>query len=126
MELSVFLAKLFGIYMLILAALMLFRREQFKSIVNEILDSEALLAFSGILNLLAGLAIVIGHPVWELSWRGLITVLGYLTLFRGIAWLAFPVQIHAFAKSFQQNGYWISLFITLILGLYLSYEGFLA
>ena len=52
MELSLFLAKLFGIYMLVIAALMLLRKNQFISVANEIISSASVLtSLAGVINL---------------------------------------------------------------------------
>lgn len=125
MELSLFLAKLIGIYMLIVAVIMLFRKNIFESVINEMVSSPGLLAFAGIINLVIGLAIAIGHPIYELSWRGLITLIGYLSIIKGIMRLAFPEQDRMIIKSvMRRSGYWIVFAIVVILGLFLTYNGF--
>tara|TARA_B100000809_G_C15054522_1_gene500202 strand:- start:987 stop:1139 length:153 start_codon:yes stop_codon:yes gene_type:complete len=50
MELSIFLAKLFGIYML-------------AQVIEEFFDNRALMFVSGLLALVVGIAIAIGHSV---------------------------------------------------------------
>ena len=70
MELSLFLAKLLGLYFLIIAADLLFRRHQLEATVAEVFASRALLAFSGSISVLLGLALVIAHPVYEANWSG--------------------------------------------------------
>jgi len=124
MELSIFLAKLLGLYMLIMAADLLIRRRELEGAVKDFASSKGLLVFSGSISLLLGLAIVIAHPIWESSWRGLITLLGYLILFRGIMRVAFPSRIQKKIVSVFHKRYWIIFTILLVLGLYLTYSGF--
>ncbi len=125
MELSIFLAKLLGLYMLIIAAIMLFRKNTFQFAIHEMISSIGLIIFIGILNLIVGLAIVLGHSVWEWNWRGLITLLGYLSLIKGVSRIAFPQEEIKMAKSVMQGwGYWVVWGITLVLGIFLTYKGF--
>lgn len=124
MELSIFLAKYLGLYFLIVGALWILRRSQFEAIVQDIFSKPGLSGLSGILALLFGLAIAIAHPVWELNWRGLITVLAYLSIVKGILRVAFLKQTDQFALKFLKKGYWISIAILLVLGVVLTYYGF--
>ena len=52
MGLSIFLAKFLGIYMLIVAAICLLRRNELENVTREIFNSKGLLALSGSLSLL--------------------------------------------------------------------------
>lgn len=126
MELSIFLAKLIGLFLLIVAADLLLRRHELEGAVEDFASSKGLLIFSGSISLLLGLAIVIAHQVYEWNWRGLITLLGYLMIVRGAARFAFPTGIQKRIVSFFHRGYWFILIILLILGIYLTYSGFTA
>ncbi len=124
MVLSIFLAKLLGLYLLIVAADLLLRRRELEGAVKDFASSKGLLVFSGSISLLLGLAIVIAHPIWESSWRGLITLIGYLILLRGIARIAFPTSIQKRIVSFFKRRYWTIFSVLLVLGIYLAYSGF--
>lgn len=124
MELSIFLAKVIGLYMLIVAAIFLFRGNSIKETLNEMTQSKGLLAFSGALALLTGLAIVIGHPVYEWSWRVVITLLGYLAIFQGITRLAFTNEMKSFVSIVMHRYLWVVILVLFLLGAFLCYAGF--
>ena len=125
MELSYFLAKFFGVYFLIFALLWILRQEQIKEVAKEIFSKPAMLAVTGIISLMLGVAIAVSHSIWEANWRGVITLLGYLMILKGILRLGFPKKDKALADSMLKGtGYWVSFLIVLILGLYLTYIGF--
>lgn len=126
MELSIFLAKLLGLYFLIMAADMLIRRRELESAVRDFASSKGLLVFTGSVSLLLGLAIVIAHPIFESNLQGLITLLGYLLILRGILRIAFPTRIQKRIVSFFHRRYWLIFIIFVILGAYLTYSGFSA
>lgn len=124
MELSIFLAKLFGIYMLILGAICVLRKNDFELSVKEFFASRGLLAITGMLNILIGLAIAIGHPIYEFSWRGLITLFGYLGIVKGVMRLSFPAQEQQISTGILEKGYWILVLVLFVFGIYLTYHGF--
>jgi hypothetical protein len=123
MEVSLFLAKLLGIYLLIIAVVAIANKRQVMIFIKDILSSPGLLAVLGIFNILLGLAIVIIHPIWEWNWRGLITLFGYLSIIKGIVRFGFPNLCRLDLKTFEK-GYWIIWPLLLILGVYLTYAGF--
>ena len=124
MELSIYLAKLIGIYLLIVAADMLLRRHEIKGAVKDFASSKGLVVFSGSISLLLGLAIVIAQPIYEASLQGVITLFGYLLILRGVWRIAFPTRIQKRLVSCFQQGYWLIFLILAALGAYLTYYGF--
>jgi hypothetical protein len=124
MELSIFLAKFLGLYTLIVSAVMLFRRNHLEAVAKEIFASRALLVLAGSIDLLLGLAIVIAHPIWQFDWRGLITLLGAIGIFKGIMRFAYPEQVQRIAAGAMRYGYWPIFVVALIIGLILTYYGF--
>lgn len=124
MELSIYLAKLIGLFLLIIACIALFRKKGLLFIYEDVFTSPGLLTFAGVISLGLGLAITIGHPIWKLNWQGLITVMGYLIILQGIVRLSCP----GFAKRTMYticSRYCNSMLILLfLLGIYLTYHGF--
>lgn len=124
MGLSIFFAKFLGIYMLIIAAIWLTRKEQFETGVRDIISSKGMLALTGAIHIIIGLIIAISHPIWTLDWKGLITLIGYLSLLQGILRLSFPVQAKINILKSLDKGYWVWMAIVVVLGLFLTYNGF--
>ena len=126
MGLSIFLAKLIGVYLLIATADMLLRKEKFEDALEDYASSKGLLFFSGSLSLLFGLGIVFGHPIYQINWRGLITLIGYLLVLRGLARIAAPVFIQGRLVKWFIQGYWFICGVLLVLGFFLAYKGFIS
>jgi hypothetical protein len=124
MELSMFLAKLLGLYMLIIAAELLLRRRELQAAFKDFGSSKGLIVFSGTISLLMGLAITIGHPVYEMTYEGLITFLGYVLILRGVWRITFPTRVQKKCAHCLQKGYWVIFLVLLIVGLYLTNAGF--
>lgn len=124
MILSTFLAKLLGLYFIILALLWFFRQKEFTSTWREFAASKGLLAVSAEFSIVFGLIIAIDHTIWEWSWQGLVTVIGYLLILRGIVRLGFPSYAQKMCTKMLRERAWPFFLIMLVLGAYLAYCGF--
>jgi hypothetical protein len=56
----------------------------FRSILQDLMRSQALLYLAGFLGLLAGLALVLTHNVWVLDWQLIITLIGWVAIVRAV------------------------------------------
>jgi hypothetical protein len=125
MELSIFLSKFVGIYMLIIATIWLVRKKQFEAGVRSIISSNGLFSLTGAIHLIVGLTMAISHSLWELNWRGLITLLAYVAIFQGVFRLAFPEQAKQSTLQSLEKGYWIWLLFLFVVGIILTFNGFI-
>ena len=82
---TVFLARLFGLYCIIMAAAMLAQPEAFVTTVNAFVANAPLVLTAGVFTLFGGLALVLLHNYWSGGARTvIITLLGWLTLIKAI------------------------------------------
>jgi hypothetical protein len=128
MTLALFLAKLMGIYMLIVFLLMTARKEAMIQGIKGLIENPVLFMFSGSLNLLGGLAIIFAPSLWVWGWPLIIVLLGLLMIIRGICQFGFTSLVLKQVNTLITNeNYWKWSQITvLILGLILSFLGFVA
>jgi ribose/xylose/arabinose/galactoside ABC-type transport system permease subunit len=126
MDLTHFLARLLGLYCIVISIMMLSRRQAMLAIVTSCVQNPALLFLVELLGLAAGLAIVLGHNIWSSGLPALIvTLIGWVTLIRSIILLFFsPETIGRFVKAvrYEQN-YYLFTAIPLLVGLYLTVAG---
>lgn len=125
MDLSIFLSKLLGIYYLIFGLSWLIRRKQVEAAVKEVMNSVGMLAVSGAFMTLFGLAMVLNHSMWETSWRGLVTLIAYIILVKGALRFGFPKESKKILNFALQNKSFM-IPIVLIIGIYLTYMGFMS
>jgi hypothetical protein len=126
---TVFLARLLGLFMLLMILPMLLNRgAMVETTVAFMHDPPALLIF-GMIVLAVGLAMVLSHN----RWRGgaltvVVTLLGWVLLIRGLVVLCLPREmLMRFLEriEFAQH-YYVFVAVPLILGLYLTIAGFSA
>jgi hypothetical protein len=83
MQTSVFLARLIGPVMALVGISLLMNETAFRKMAMEFLRSPALIFFSGMILMPAGLAVVLNHNVWVLNWPLIITLLGWIAVVSG-------------------------------------------
>ena len=125
-ELSIFLAKLFGLYFLIAGIVIMVRRKSLIPAVTEFGHSRALVLIVALVELIAGLAITIAHPTLTPDWRGLITLLGWWMILESVIYLTLPFSgMRKLVRMFNHSRWYISGgFISVVLGGYLAGIGF--
>ena len=125
MDISIFLAKLMGFYLLIVGVALFFKRPFFREILQDFYSSPGLILVASIINLILGLLLVLSHNIWEFNWKTIITIIGYLILFKGIFHLFFPEWAKKMlAKFIEKEVFVYSGILLLVLGIYFLYHGY--
>ena len=125
MELSFLLARLWGLYLVIISLSFLFNRKILESVITAISD-KAFVILAGFFTLSIGIIMVAIHNVWTPDWRIILTLFGWLALIKGVVYINWPELALKWGNKFQTNRGLVNilLVITLILGIYLTYIGF--
>jgi hypothetical protein len=127
--LTIFLAKLLGLYCIIVALVMMMRKQSAVATVKALITNPPLLLLVEVLGLAGGLAMIIGHNIWSGgALPVVVTLVGWLMAIRGTGLLA--LSPNATMKVFEALRYeqlfYLYMGATLLLGLYLTYAGFTA
>lgn len=127
MELSLFLAKVIGLFMVVLGLSMMMNKMHFQKAVMEIFNNAGTLMLLSLITLVLGTLLVLSHNVWVKDWPIIITIIAWLVFIKGIMRLMFPEQVKEWAKVVKKDGtYRLITATALILGAYLCYLGFAA
>jgi hypothetical protein len=122
---SVFLARLIGPVFVAVGVGLLINFPAYQAIVADFLRSYALVYVSGVIVLVAGLAIVNVHNIWTRDWRVIITILGWLMTIGGIIRIVAPRFVMSVTASMFSHTYAVIAGICLVLlGAFLAYQGY--
>ena len=126
MSASTYLAQLIGPVILVAAIGLLLNREGYKALAQEVVRSPALLYLSGVLTMIAGVAIVLAHNVWVADWRVLITIFGWLAAIGGAARMALPGASKAVGERMLDKPAWMTVggAVWLAVGALLTFFGY--
>jgi hypothetical protein len=126
MATSKLIAGLMGPLLLAIGAALFINRDFFPSMALEMARNQGLIFLSGILSLLAGVAVVRVHNIWSGGWPVIVTVLGWLAVIGGLVRMWFPQLAEPIATSVTTSGapLFVAGLVNLALGGFLTYKAY--
>lgn len=119
-----YLAEIWGITIVVVFLALLIKPKHLKRLFAEI-ENEASMFFWGIISLVIGLAMILAYNVWAQGWQIIITILGWLSLLKGLHLLLMPEHAKAWTKKLENAPLLpYALVIGVIIGLVITYLGF--
>jgi hypothetical protein len=89
MDVSIFLAKFWGWYLIIFFLILSFNPKRTSQIFNDLKD-EKFLILSSLIAIIIGLLNIMFHNIWESNWKIIITGIGWTSLVIGLALFVLP------------------------------------
>ena len=118
MDVSLFLAKFWGWYLIIFFLILSFNPKRIKQIITDLKDHKFLILTSFI-AIIVGLLNILFHNIWEPTWKIIITLLGWFSLFLGLGLFILPIRVVNWLEFINikliQTIYMFLLFIGLFL-----------
>ena len=121
-----FIAQIIGLLFCIDAVGVLVNTAFYRRIVEEFIESPALCYLGGILALFFGLFILNFNNAWTADWTVVITIIGWLSVVKGVLLIVFPNVYLQFANWMRMGDAMMRYIgiIYLLLGLFLTFKGF--
>ena len=125
MELSILIAKIVSLIYLSAALGCFFNRDYYLRIAQDMCKNAALTYLMGFMTVIFGFLIVNYHNRWESDWTVLITMIGWLSLVKGILIIVAPEFFQRlYEPFFTGRACKIIPYVTLAMGLLFGYFGF--
>jgi len=123
---SIFLARVFGLYMVLVSLAILINLRNLQETLRDLLSNKGLLFLTGIFTLILGLLLVLSHNVWTADWRVIITLFSWITLVKGFTLIAFTPNLSGFYQKMisSRTILGFSYGVSLLLGAFLIWKGF--
>jgi len=118
-------ARIIGAILLIVGAIVLVRAHDLALIMPAILQDGALSFVTGIFTLICGCVLFAAHHHWNSAAAFVISLLGVLTIVRGVLLMLAPGLLFGLAQA-PGALIWVSGALALLLGAWLSYVGWRA
>ena len=126
MAATLFLAKIMGLYFLVVGLHMVLRGRELRGLFEAFAENRPLTYLTSVFVLILGLLLVVSHNVWVAGWPVIVTLLSWLVLIKAIAYLLLPFDAMArVVKAFNRPA-WFTLggALTAAVGLFLAAKGF--
>ena len=121
-----FIAQIIGLLFSIDAVGVLINTVIYRRMVEEFTESPALRYLGGILALFFGLFILNFNNAWTADWTVIITIIGWLSVVKGVLLIVFPKVYLNFSNWMRMGDAMMRYIgiIYLLLGLFLTFKGF--
>ena len=126
MGITLFLARLIGLYLIIVGVGILLNLKYYQRVMGDFSKNSALLYMGGIMALFFGLLVVLFHNVWLVGWPVIITIMGWLGIVKGVVILVFPNAILRMTEAYRDKTSLLAVHIVIVIALggYLTYMGY--
>tara|TARA_B100000745_G_C20139723_1_gene390723 strand:+ start:135 stop:524 length:390 start_codon:yes stop_codon:yes gene_type:complete len=127
MDLSLFLAQVFGIYFVIGGIGLILKPKTLPKFIQRFSSNRVDVMMGGFLALLIGAPLVLLHNIWDGAvYQTVVTVLVWLTFLKGAARILMPDAVVTLAQKMEHKPNLVNamLWLMVVLGGYLLYVGF--
>ena len=87
---KIFFVKFIGYFMFFTGSSLFFSKAVRTTMLNKLKNNDVFLIIMGCISILIGLPIIILHNIWDFSVLGLVTLMGWLALIKGVIFLIKP------------------------------------
>jgi hypothetical protein len=123
MELSLLVARILALTYISAGIAALSGKITFGKIVEDFERSQGLTFVTGFITLIFGMVLVTYHNLWVKDWTVLITLIGWISVLKGVMLTAFPQVILYFKGLYKNTRAW-GIFM-IVFGLLFGYLGFI-
>ncbi len=126
MDISLFLAKVFGVYLMVTSVAVTLRRKELVPAIEQLFDNRPLVYIMSVFALVVGILLVVSHNVWVAGWPVVLTILAWLVFLESIAYLFLPFEVLArWARWFNTPAWYLAGgAVSFVLGVFLAGKGF--
>ena len=123
---ELFLAKLLGIYLIVIGVMVYLRKKSVIPTMRELLKNRALLLVIGVIELAAGIALVLAYPFISWSLEGAFSIIGYSLIVESVVYLGAPAHVVQKVVGRFNKPLWYKLgaVLAVVVGAYLTGTGF--
>lgn len=123
MEISLLVSRILALTYLSAGIAAFCRKITFSQVVESFERSQGLAFVTGFISLVFGMILVTYHNIWIRNWTVIITIVGWLSLLKGIMLITSPQLIVLLKPCYKNTKTW-GIFM-IILGVLFGYLGFI-
>ena len=122
-NISFFLAKFWGWYLIIFFTILSFNPKRIIQILKDLQDQKFVILISFV-AIIIGLLNILTHNIWEADWRLIITLIGWVSLIIGLSLFIFPARTSKFLEYLNIKFVQLLYMLLLIVGVFLLNKGY--
>lgn len=126
MDTTIFLAQLIGPAVLAVGLGIFFSRSYYNKVYRGLQNETLAVLMGGLTVLIAGIVIVLTHNVWDSLLAGIISLIGWLSILKGLMLIILPRWVDKIGDSVADSKWFpTAAVIYTLVGAYISYAAYL-
>ncbi len=121
MDISLVAAKILGIYLVVGGLMVIFRGKTLPHLLKDFFGHPAIVYLTGVILVTLSSLVLLQNNVWDGSWRGIVTVLSWLVLIKGLSYIFFPEMLQKMVTKKLLDSVSFYGLIAVVAGIYLFY-----
>lgn len=123
---ELYFAKLLGIYFIVVGLVVMLRRKSMMPAIHDLVANRALLLVLAVIELIAGVAMILTFPTPSFEISGILSVVGWMMAIESLLYLSLPSRIvQRYVRGFNKRNWYIGGgVLSIAVGLYLALSGF--
>ena len=123
MDISIIAAKVLGTYFVVSGLFLVFRGKTVPHLLKDFFDHPAIVYLAGVILIFLSSIFLIQSNIWDGTWRTIITIIAWVTLIKGIAYILFHEALRAFVSKKLLETLNVYGVVAILAGLALFYVG---
>jgi hypothetical protein len=123
MDISIFLAKFWGWYLIIFFLILSFNPKRTKQIINDLKDDKFLILLS-FTAIIIGLLNILFHNIWKPNWKIIITFIGWISLLIGLSLFVLPKRTVTWLEFINIKFIQVIYMFLFFIGVFLLNKGY--
>lgn len=124
---TILVAQLAGPAILAVGLGIFFSKDYYIKVYRSLENETLAVMMGGLTILIAGIALVLNHNLWDSLLAGIVSAIGWLSILKGLMLILFPKTVNTFGDMVANSKFFNSMSILAVLcGGYLSYVAYLA
>jgi len=90
MDITILVSKVLGVYLVVAGLFLIFKGKTIPHLLKDFFNHPAMLYLTGVILIFLSSMYLIPYNIWDGTWKTVITVFMWMTLFKGVAYIFFP------------------------------------
>ena len=99
MEISLIVVKVLGVYLIVSGLFLLFRGKTVPHLLKDFFGHPAIVYLTGAILIFLSTLLLLQNNIWDGTWRTLVTLFAWATLFKGVAYILAPEALQKFVTK---------------------------
>jgi len=123
MDVSIFLAKFWGWYLIIFFLVLSFNPSRIRQIFEDLKDQKFVI-LAAFMAIIVGLLNILFHNTWESDWTIIITIIGWVALCEGLLLFSFPNVVAKWLEFIHIKLVQVIYMLLFLVGIFLLNMGY--